>query len=111
VLALVDWKKVFSNLATGPATKGVNGLLSRLGRDESEKAAKQVTGLFAGQFLREVEDTTPLSSAVPGYGDDLRRLIEYAALEITSWLQPETKEVDLSAVERMWKELGSRSPA
>jgi len=71
VINLVDWKKVVKGLANDAVSK------------------------------RELEDKTPLASAVPGYHDQLRRLIESAAPDITGWLQPETKEVDLGPVERM----------
>ena len=93
-------------LATDAASKSAKGLLGRLKPDEREKAAKHAVGLFVQEFLQELEDKTPLTSAVPGYHDQLKRLIEHAAPDIAGWLQPETKDVDLGPVERMWSGLG-----
>ena len=42
---------------------------------------------------------------MPGYQDQLKRLIECAAPDIVGWLRPETKEVDLEPVRRMWEGL------
>ena len=95
IIALVDWKKIVKGLANDAASKGAMGLLERLKPDEREKAAKRALQLFVEEFLAELEDKTPLTSAVPGYRDQLRRLIEHAAPDITGWLQPETKDVDL----------------
>jgi len=106
IIALVDWRKALSSLATDAARGGAKGLLNRFKPDEREIAAKYIIERFAEQFLKELEDATPLSSAIPGYQDDLKRLLEIAAPEITAWLQPETREVDLAAVERTWRELG-----
>jgi hypothetical protein len=106
VLALVDWKKVAKDLAQDAAKKGAKTLLGRFRPDEREKAAKHAIELFVREFLSELEDKTPLSSAIPGYYDQLKRLIEDAAPDIAGWLQPETKEVDLGPVERMWGGLG-----
>ena len=41
-----------------------------------------------------------------GYQDQLKRLIEHAAPDIAGWMQPETKDVDLAPVARMWSGLG-----
>ncbi len=106
VLALVDWKKVIKGLATDAANKSAKGLLGRFQPDEREKAAKHAVGLFVQEFLQELEDKTPLTSAIPGYHDQLKRLVEHATPDIAGWLQPETKEVDLGPVQRMWGGLG-----
>jgi GTPase SAR1 family protein len=60
---------------------------------------------FTQEFLAELEDKSPMSAAISGYYEQLKRLIEYAAPDITAWLQPETKEVDLEPVRRMWEGL------
>src|ERR1700730_6589508 len=78
VLALVDWKKLAQGLATDAAKKGAKGLLGRLKPDEREKAAKHALGLFVQEFLGELEDKTPFARALPGYHDQLKRLIEHA---------------------------------
>src|SRR5438874_158175 len=106
ILGLVDWKKVRQALATDAASKSVKGVFAYLKPDEREKAAKHAMRLFVEEFLSELEDKTPLTSALPGYRDQVKRLIEHAAPDITGWLQPETKEVDLGPVERMWSGLG-----
>jgi len=101
VINLVDWKKVVKGLANDAISKSAKGLLEHLKPDDRERAAKRAVQLFVEEFLTELEDKTPLASAVPGYHDQLRRLIESAGPDITGWLQPETKEVDLGPVERM----------
>ncbi len=106
IIALVDWKKVFKGLANDAAGKGAKRLLERLQPGEREKAAKVAVQLFVEEFLPELEDKTPLSSAIPGYREQLSRLIEYAAPDIAGWLEPETKDVDFGPVERMWGGLG-----
>ena len=101
VINLVDWNKVVKGLANDAVSKRAKGLLEQLKPDDRERAAKRAVQLFVEEFLTELEDKTPLASAVPGYHDQLRRLIESAGPDITGWLQPETKEVDLGPVERM----------
>ena len=46
--------------------------------------------MFVEQFLGELEDKTDLSSALPGYRDQVKRLIEHAAPDIVGWLKPES---------------------
>lgn len=53
--------------------KGAKALLGQLRADEREKAAKEAVRLFVQEFVGELEDKTPLSSAVPGYRDQLKR--------------------------------------
>ena len=106
VLALWDWKKVMQGLAKDAASQGIKGVLGRLRPDAREKAAKLALSLFVSEFLGELEDKTPLASSLPGYRDQLKRLIEQAAADIAGWLRPETKDVDLGPVERMWSGLG-----
>jgi hypothetical protein len=105
VIALVDWKKVFKGLAADAASKGAKSLLERFKPDDREKIAKRAIELFIEEFLTELEDKTPLSAAIPGYHDQLGRLIEQAAPDITACVQPETKDIDLGPVERMWSGL------
>ncbi|MGA2147296.1 MAG: HEAT repeat domain-containing protein [Bryobacteraceae bacterium] len=109
IVGAVDWREVAKKLAgdaaTDAAKAGQRSLLRLLRPDEREKAAKQAIGLFTEEFLKELDDKTPLSAAVPGYRDQLQRLIESAAVDITSWLQPEIKSVDLGPVARMWSYL------
>jgi len=106
VFALVDWKKVFKNIATSAAEKGTKNLVSQLKPDERERSSKHMVELFVEQFVQELEDKSPLSAAVEGYRDQLKQLVELAAPEIAAYLQPETKEIDLRPIERMWQELG-----
>src|ERR1022692_4654449 len=42
----------------------------------------------------------------PGYDDQIKPLVESAAPDIAAWMQPETKDIDLAPVERMWNGLG-----
>jgi predicted NACHT family NTPase len=106
ILRLVDWHKVAESLATDGVRDGAKGLLKRLkpaGRDE---AARQAITLFVEEFHRELEDKLPLTAALPAYDDQIKRLVESAAPDIAAWMQPETKDVDLAPVERMWGGLG-----
>src|ERR1019366_7079061 len=106
ILRLVDWRKVAESLATDGVRDGAKGLLKRLkpaGRDE---AARQAIALFIEEFHRELEDKLPLTAALPAYDDQIKRLVESAAPDIAAWMQPETKDVDLAPVERMWNGLG-----
>ncbi|HYL76357.1 MAG TPA: HEAT repeat domain-containing protein [Bryobacteraceae bacterium] len=106
VLASIDWKRLGQALATDAANKSVKALLGRLGSNDRERAAKKAIELFIHEFLSELEDKTALTSSLPGYQDQLKRLIESAAEDIAIWLQPDTRDVDLSSVEHMWNGLG-----
>ena len=77
--------KIVEGLATDAVRDRLKGLLRRLGPNEQEKATKLTCSLFAHEFLTELEDKTPLSSAIPGYQDQLKRLIEHAAPDIAEW--------------------------
>src|ERR1017187_1646579 len=46
------------------------------------------------------------NGSLPGYDDQIKPLVESAAPDIAAWMQPETKDVDLAPVERMWNGLG-----
>ena len=94
-----DETKSLAKEATGT---GLKSLLHRLKPTDREKAAKQAVKNFAEAWYRELEDTTPLTSALPGYHDQLENLLTAAAAEIAEWMDPDTKEVDLGAVERIW---------
>jgi hypothetical protein len=102
VLSLVNWEKVLRGLADQGAANGAKALLKRLMPAEREKAARVAIALFVEEFLAELDDKTTFKTALLGYRDQLMRLIEAAAPEITSWLEAETNEVDLGPVTRMW---------
>lgn len=106
ILSSIDWKAFGKAVATDAASKGGKALLAHIGGADREKAAKKAIELFVTEFLTELEDKTPLSSSLPGYQDELKRLIECAAPDIIVWMQPDTAEVDLSPVHRMWDGLG-----
>jgi hypothetical protein len=84
----------------------VKAILGRFEHDERERATKDLLGLFVDAFVDELKDKTPLTSAIPGYCGQLKRLIEHAAPDIAAWLQPETTGVDLGPVQRLWGDLG-----
>jgi predicted NACHT family NTPase len=106
IVGIVDWKalagKIASDAVTDAAKAGRKNLLQRLQPDARQKAAKQAVELFTEEFLKELDDKCPLTAAIPGYHLQLQRLIEPAAVDIASWLEPEIKTVDLSPVARMW---------
>ncbi|AEU38867.1 NACHT domain-containing protein [Granulicella mallensis] len=84
------------------AGNGAKALFHRLRPTDREKAAKQAVKLFAEEWYRELEDTTPFTSALPGYRDQLTELLAAATPDIAEWMNPETKEVDLGPIERIW---------
>jgi hypothetical protein len=102
IVALIKWKEVLQGMAGDAAKSEAKSLVSRLKPDEREKNAKKTVELFLQEFLTELEDKTPLSGAIPGYYDQVKILVEHAAPDITAWVQPETKDVDLGPVLRMW---------
>ena len=106
VLASVDWKQLSKGLVTDATSKGAKALLGRLGLDERKKAARKAVELFVYEFLTELEDKVPLTSSLPGYQDQLKRLVEDAAHDIILWLDPGSNDVDLGPVQRMWGGLG-----
>jgi hypothetical protein len=110
LLALVDWKAVAKKLATDSATtlgkSARASLLQRFLPDQREQAARHALRLFTEEFLRELEDKSPLSAALPGYRDQLKRFLEDAAPDLAAWLQPDVKTIDLDPVARLWTSLG-----
>jgi hypothetical protein len=48
LLAAIDWKKIFKDLATDAARRGSKNLVERFRSDEREKAAKQAIRSIAG---------------------------------------------------------------
>ncbi len=106
IFRLIDWRKVAESLATDGARSGATGLFKRLKPTVREEAARQALGFFVEEFHRELEDKVPLAAALPGYHHQIKRLVETAAPDIACWMQPETQDVDLAPVERMWNGLG-----
>jgi predicted NACHT family NTPase len=106
IIKLIDWKKIAEGFATDTVRDRAKSVLHRLEPTEQEKATKLTCSLFAHEFLTELEDKTPFTSAIPGYQDQLKRLIEHAAPDIAEWMQPETKDIDLAPIARMWTGLG-----
>jgi predicted NACHT family NTPase len=98
-------KTVAENLAADYAKTGFKTLVSRLKPGDRENNARRAIELFTDEFLKEIEDKFPASS-MPGFKDQLKRLIETAAPQIVAWLEPETTWVDLRPVERLWSGLG-----
>jgi hypothetical protein len=98
----VDWHKLTERLVGDAVRDGGKNFLLRLKRGDRDQTAQHAIALFIDEFLRELEDKNPLTSALPGYHDHLTRLVEIAAPEISGWLQPDTRDVDLRPVERMW---------
>ena len=105
MLGLVEWEKVLHGLANDAARDQAKRLFGRLKPSEREKTARVAIALFLHEWDTELEDKCPLSSALTGYRDQVQRLIESAAPDIVEWLSPDTTEVDLGPVERMWSGL------
>jgi HEAT repeat protein/energy-coupling factor transporter ATP-binding protein EcfA2 len=105
ILALIDWKKVIESASSDTMREGTKGLLGRLKPSERERTAKIAIKLFIEEWCGELEDKAPLSAALSGYEDQLKTLVEYAAPEITEWLNPDTNIVDLGTVESTWSAL------
>jgi hypothetical protein len=106
IIKLIDWKKIAEGFATDTVRDRAKSVMRRLGPTEQEKATQLTCSLFAHEFLAELEDKTPFTSAIPGYQDQLKRLVEHAAPDIAECMQPETKEIDLAPIARMWTGLG-----
>jgi predicted NACHT family NTPase len=106
IIKLIDWKKIAEGFATDTVRDRAKSVLRRLEPTEQAKATKLTCALFAHEFLSEIEDKTPFTSAIPGYQDQLKRLIEHAAPDIAEWMQPDTKDIDLAPIARMWSGLG-----
>jgi predicted NACHT family NTPase len=108
LVASIDWKEIFKKFvgdsAKDLAKAGRASFLRRLQPDESQKLVKQAVVLFSEEFLKELIDKAPESS-IPGFHDQLKRLIESATPDIAQWLRPEVKDVDLGAVATMWSGL------
>jgi predicted NACHT family NTPase len=106
IIKLIDWKKIAEGFATDTVRDRAKSVLRRIEPTEQEKATKLTCSLFAHEFLTELEDKTPFTSAIPGYQDQLKRLIEHAAPDIAECMQPDTKDIDLAPIARMWSGLG-----
>ena len=105
ILNLVEWDKVLHGLADDAAKTGAKRLFGRLQPTEQQRTARIAIALFLHEWDSELEDKTPLAAAIPGYRDQVQRLLEHAAPDIVAWLNPETTQVDLGPVERTWNEL------
>lgn len=92
-----------TTLTKNAATAGIKRLLRHLQPTTREKLAGQAIRLFAEVWYRELEETTPLTSALPGYDDQLVNLLKDAAPEIAECMDPDKREVDLGPVERIWR--------
>ncbi len=105
----IKWKalleKCAGDAATDVAKAGKARFLRFLQPGESEKIAKRAVLLFSEEFLKELEDKSPLSSALPAYQDQLKQFLEIAGPEIVGYFQPDVKTVDLTSVSAMWLDL------
>jgi predicted NACHT family NTPase len=105
IIRMLDWKEIARKLQGDAASEGAKGLLNHLKQSDREKAARDAIAMFVHEWNAELEDKTPLSSSIPGYREQLKQLLLVAASEIAGWLSPETKDVDLGSVERVWSGL------
>jgi len=92
----------FAKDAVGP---GKQALIRRFQPTAREKAAKEAIKLFSEQWDEELEATSIFGAAIDPLRAQLKRLVETAAAEIVLWMDPETKEVDLSIIASTWVEL------
>jgi len=95
-----------TDLAKQAMGSGVQCLLRRLHPTDRQKAARQALRLFAEAWSNELESRSSFTEALPGYKDQLQKLIATAAAEIAEWMDPETRTVDLRRIETTWAELG-----
>lgn len=102
IVQLIDWKSLIKHLSDNAAKEGAKQLLKHLKPGAREKAARRAIESFIEEWLLELEDKTPLSASIPGYKDQLKRLVELAGPEIVQWMDPEKREVDLGPVQRVW---------
>ena len=95
-------EKLLQSLATEAVKSRFKGFFKHLEPDDREKAARQALRMFAEQFLLELHDKLDLTSSLEGYQDQLTCFVKEAAPFIADWMKPETREVDLGPIERMW---------
>ena len=102
ILKMVDWHKAWESLVGDGTRAGKEYLLRQILPNDRQKTVKKSVELFVEEFLHELEDKTPLTSAIAGYQDQIKKLIEHATPDIFEWMRPETKNVDLGPVKRIW---------
>jgi hypothetical protein len=68
-------------------------------------AAKEAIKLFTEQWDEELEATSIFGAAIDPLRTQLERLVETAAEEIALWMDPETRDVDLSLIASTWEEI------
>jgi predicted NACHT family NTPase len=99
----IKWDKIDERVETDAASGIAKILIRRLQPDDRKRASREAIALFIEEFHRELEAKLDLSANFDG---QISRLVESAALDIAAWMRPDTKDVDLAPVERMWKYLG-----
>jgi predicted NACHT family NTPase len=105
ILASPQVKSAVESLAKDALGIGKQALIRRLQPTAREKAAREAIRLFAEQWDEELEATAILDAAVDPLREQLKHLLETAAAEIALWMDPETKEVDLSLIASTWVQL------
>jgi hypothetical protein len=105
ILASPKVKDAIQTLAKDAFSAGKKALIHYLQPTAREKAAKQALQLFAEEWNKELEDKCEFTSALDGYRDQLKILIETTAAEVAQYMEPGTKDVDLTLEKRTWGEL------
>jgi hypothetical protein len=106
LLQSMDWEKVACGYAKTATTAIGKALWTRLTGTDQDRVRKVAVGLFVEHFTTELEDKVVLSSAVAGFRDQLKHLVEFAWPELSECVQPEASEMDLDRFARLWGELG-----
>ena len=84
---------------------GKKALIHRLTPTAQQKAAKEAIRLFAEKWNEELEDKCEFSSAIEGYQDLFKKLIDVCAVDIADSMDPEIRDVDLRRIQTTWAEL------
>ena len=109
IVGLIDWKailnKCLGDAAANMAKVGRTHFMRHLQPDDRQKVARRAIVLFSEEFLKELDDKSPLSCAISGYQDELRILLESASPDIIGCFRPEIQSVDLGPVSDIWNGL------
>lgn len=105
ILASPGDTKALEHLCAGALDTSSKAALAWLHPDARKKAAKAAIRLFVEQWVPELEATAELAAAVEPLRQQLKRLVESCAREISEWMDPEVRSVDLSLLAHTWAEM------
>jgi|ERR1039457_1576878 hypothetical protein len=88
VLTSPKVKEAIQSIAKEALGEGKQALIRRLHPSVRQKAAQNGIRLFIEEWDKELEDTCEFGGALPGYRDQLKKLIEITAADIADgWIR------------------------